>query len=421
MKSHALTAGAAMFFGAVAFAAVKPLAIWNGEFETKVSTTRNDVTLSPGTTLYKTQYIQVIDSGIAPAITGSGVAQAIIANISNLAKPTNNERVIFGCYANNQDQYWLLLGTDGKITADKTSTYSSESFTKSTDMAEIDSGMHSYGMFFQSSILGRSYGFFDGECVHENSLWAVSTLGGLRIGGRQEFSNPTRKYNLADARISYIAVFPYDPAPSLEDFKTWSLYEMTNAETVVAGETIAGGARVGVNLLGGTYKVEGATAAHALFVQENSTIEFANASSLALAGPVYIARNRELTLTLSEGASSASLTSPHFADEGQITVAQGITVSAPEPSALEVADDVAAPVEFSGGDLGIWMKTKPNYWYAPVVGTNPEEVKDSVSPSENPVKATDDKTKITVPYNSQNVMYYKIISAASQEDFETAD
>lgn len=336
MKSVSSLAGIlALCAGTGLFAAVKPLAIWNGEFASVTPITRNDVKLGVVGDPKTQQYYEIASSSTGSKLTpvnGAKMGQAIIANISNIPESSEYDRVLFDCVAKpsniDVEPYWLLLNTEGKIDIRK-SSMSGVTHAASNNAVDF-SRQHSFGMMI-SLISGKSYGFLDGVPVHSNNLVSAANLSYLIIGTRKDASPSSQKYFLTGAHVSYIAVFPQDQNLSQEDFATWSLHEMTSAETVTAGAAIVGGSSVGVNLLGGEFRVNGATSAHALFVQGNSSLVFEGSSpSLTLAGPVYISKSCTLTLSLADGVKSCRLNSPHFADADQILAAEGLTISKTE-------------------------------------------------------------------------------------------
>lgn len=336
MKAHVLFAAVSILLCQALLGAVKPLAVWNGEFYSRQESTRNGVTFIPGSVSFKGQSfeIKVNDGAKFKAESGTSMGQAIIANISGIAANSTSDRVLFGCLkstgSSSEAKYWQILDRNGRINAERIYSYGGFATTASKD--DIDFGVqHSFGMFVTHHTV-NSYGTLDGVPVHTNNLFFSDDANTLKIGTWTNLTEKTRYLN--GASVSYVAIFPDDANLTLEDFKTWSLHEMTRAETatnvtaaaVAEDAVLKGGGGVGINLLGGTYKIEGATGAHALFVQESSTLEFSDSASLTLAGPVYIASGRELTLTLADGAAAASLKAKHFADASQIRAAAGIRV-----------------------------------------------------------------------------------------------
>ena len=322
------------------FAAVKPLAIWNGEFvrknATEIEVARNGVNLvkNSGINCYTKYFVIGSTKGMVVSCDSNvSIANAIIANIDlvKVDQPTDY-RVVFDYSIGGVEKYWLQLDSAWNIGA----VPPSESISSSA--ATVNQAvMHSFAMFIPDAG-DKSYGILDGVPVYTNTFTATS--GEICIGSRCSVSSQAASAtNLQKARVSYIAVFPDDAELSLEDFKTWSLYNMTRAETatnvtdaVAAGRledsVLKGGNGVGVNLLGGTYRVKDNTKAHALFVQGNSIIEFSGASpSLTLEGPVYISTNCTLTLSLADGVGSASLMASHFADTNQIQTVEGCSIS----------------------------------------------------------------------------------------------
>ena len=80
---------------------------------------------------------------------------------------------------------------------------------------------------------------------------------------------------------------------------------MQTAETPANGDTVSGGAAVGVNLDGGVVTVAGETVAAALFVQSDTTLVFEDGASLAVQGPMYIADGAVLTVRATSGSGGA--------------------------------------------------------------------------------------------------------------------
>lgn len=340
MNKQILIALISALLGTALPGAVKPLAIWNGEFVKGETPNRNGITFAFGGVRFRGQYLEVTTDalGVKLIAQNSGtMGHAIIANIKNISSSPYN-RILFCGMISGTDNYSMMLDSDGSLNTEKYSSFSLQGFTTTPSEEVVDFSdslrMHSYGMCIAFNQGEESFGTFDGVKVTTNNLYLKKNADEIMIGSQSKIAS-SRDSILAGAHVSYIAVFPVNQNLSLEDFKTWSLNEMTRAETatnvvtaaVAEDAVLKGGDGVGINLLGGTFKVNGATRAYALFVQENSTIEFADAASLTLAGPVYIADGRELTLSLADGAAAASLKAKHFADIGQISAAAGIEVS----------------------------------------------------------------------------------------------
>ena len=386
---------------------------------------------------FKGQYLRINNTALGGAFKAgpkSNMGQSIIANISNITSATN-DRVLFGCFTDDKDKYWLHLDRNGKINAEVTSNYDGQSFSTTASKDNIDFDVqHSFGMFITQGA-EKSFGMLDGVPVHTNTIYFVNNANILNLGTWKSVgSAESRNKFLTNARVSYVAIFPDDEELSLEDFKTWSLYEMTRAETATNVTTattlnlpddavLKGGKGVGVNLLGGTFKVKGKTEAHALFVQEDSVLEFGDSASLTLAGPVYIATNRTLTLSLASGASSAAIRSPHFAaDDGQIVNPQGITVGPPgvelkKPTleTVRVDGEDVKPMQIVDGSVVFGVKTTPDLCYAVVASSDIDEIASSTTPTTTPFIATNEGAKITIPMTDSPLMFYKIIVAPSAE------
>ena len=142
MKAHILVAGLALFFCAAIHAAVKPLAIWNGEFPVKNKTlSRNDIKLEFGSDLLpKGQYFQVTRSVACARLTPkdeASMGQSIIANISEIS-PSDRDSVLFDCFVGTNDQYWLLIDKDGRLSVNTSNEYAKASEVEKVPSETID-------------------------------------------------------------------------------------------------------------------------------------------------------------------------------------------------------------------------------------------------------------------------------------------
>ncbi|MBR1871379.1 MAG: autotransporter-associated beta strand repeat-containing protein [Kiritimatiellae bacterium] len=308
------------FAGLAACAVTKPLAVWNGDFPVDGTDERNGFVLNPnGNTSDGAKITFAASSGAVPGgivVTNSAatLAQASgIVRIANIpAAVEGHTNLVIGAATKNSNSRVMVgfdeTGTIGAYSAaPQLYANSKEAWTLE------DTATHSIGVKYVPA--SGTYGYVDGEEVLFNSSlkWSSGSssdvnLGqGITVGGFAALSTNPDRFRPVGAEVSLIVV---GDSFTTEDMAYWQLQDMTSVEN--AQETIVGGEGVGVNLAGGTIAIESDTAAYALFVQEDTTLEIPVGVQLTLAGPLYVAQGKRLTLkamSLPENGETKTLVS----------------------------------------------------------------------------------------------------------------
>ena len=303
-------------------AAAKPVAVWNGDFA--------DGSMRGGFTLDKNG--NTISDGIITIDGADGGVKfdtetayntkhfSAVIGLENVSTPESGYETIISAYSTSADRFPDQIGCI--IDAGRKIKGLWDGGEWGTAAGAYPVGMErNYVVYYNKNAAsngtpGASGG---GSWVYVNhNTEAEFGASGLRgsnidfygytVGGRRADG----EHQLANAKIPYIALFPGTPSVDNAtdgDLRAWSLVNMTNAETVAPGGTIAGGSGVGVNLTGGTITIDSPIAAAAVFVQEDTTLEFTDEGKLSIAdngmfrGPVYVAEGK--TLTIAAGGSVA--------------------------------------------------------------------------------------------------------------------
>ena len=376
----------AAVFAAAALAAqdagatAKPIAIWNRDFPLTGNTdTRGSMILdlngnesdgivtigasaTGGIKLYKTSG----DLSYVSAVFG------IKTNEVNFA---NNPALVTARNSSNNNTVGLKIQSDGKFVAFySTSTaynnnnpqtnYTWPSGTGCGYFAFLYNQVSSYGTrgTYGYTVTKNSYNYVYGASGLVNGDNA--TLYGINVGGLFSASANSNIPNLSTAKVEYIAMFTSDGStstPTTDDFKYWSLSDMTSAENVADDDTIAGGAGVGVNLniADMTATVSGAISAAAVFVQADTTLAFENGATLTLGdgtAPLYVADGKILTID----ASACDVS--EMSAGGKTLLVSGM-VFGYDPSNCIVPDPTESELEFfltveSGG---IYLNARKAY------------------------------------------------------------
>ena len=182
----------------------------------------------------------------------------------------------------------------------------------------------------------------------------------MTIGGWYN-TNPGK---MTGAKINYIAVFAdtysYKADEDVTALAAFSPTAMTSSASPADGDTLSSDdnstlVSTGINLpANGSVTISGEVTIAALFVQENTTLVFAKDSTLTVSGPIYVAEEKTLTVSLSatptdyeNGVTQNLLVGTIYGD-----IVQG---SLPSVSGGRTTFDVAASgVSWSFKPMPIW-------------------------------------------------------------------
>ncbi len=316
-------AAAAAILGFAAFAAVKPVAIWNGDLAD--ASARGGFTVSAnGNTI--SDGVVTIDGSTGGVIFATDTSyntthmSAVVA-FENVSAPSSSAALVVagskdsGRYLNQagigvtsglkfkgiwNNGFWNNTAADNSA-----STYSSDSGRHY--LAYYCKHMTSNGNPSNGGTSGGGGGtavYLDGDTT---ALYAAQGLRGsgvnytsYTIGG----FNGNGSYQLSNAKIAYVALIAGVDA-SNTDLQAWALPSMTSAETVADGGSVTGGEAVGVNLTGGSVSLSANTTVAALFVQANTTLTFAEGVKLTVNGPIYVANGCVLTLDMTSAITGS--------------------------------------------------------------------------------------------------------------------
>lgn len=320
-----------------AWAATKPLAVWNGDL---ADGTRNGVTVAgvAGNTISGSS-VQVTAQGISFTPSQSlAFPVAAMVGFSNVAYSSQGFRGLIMLNANSKTpKYGVSLSADNYycgayngtldwrnqsktwgVVSDNTSTL--EAGDDSHYMALIHQNSNPGTRFYLDNMTTPIYnasGLFEGTGDSNNPLTSL-VVGGTTASG---------DYKCYGMNVRYVAIFQTN---NPTDMSPWMPTEMTSAANPASGDTLSASdnatlASQGINLpTAGYITIDGAVTVAAVFAQGNSEIRFADAnSSLTVSGPVYVAGNNTLTLvptTLSANGSKTILAASVFGSASNISV-----------------------------------------------------------------------------------------------------
>ena len=290
----------------VARTLTKPIAIWNGDF--REGLVRGGFRCyTQGNTLENGNVAMTAKGLILEfsSMSGTSFPGAVVAGVSNAVYSTAGIRTLLMQYISttsgdaNKSKYGFSLSADNKYLACHAANLAWNNSGIVSDL--VAGGPVRYLALAHKGLSGGTQYYEDGVLKYNASGLHVSgdsTYRGYVLGGR---------YGIADnlctgARVSYAAILPSSAAKDVAD---WSLTALQTAETPANGDTVSGGAAVGVNLDGGVVTVAGETVAAALFVQSDTTLVFEDGASLAVQGPMYIADGAVLTVRATSGSGGA--------------------------------------------------------------------------------------------------------------------
>ena len=339
-------------------AAAKPAAVWNADFEDGVK--HGKVALNLNGNAVQNGIITITDSDVLGTAAGGGVRfeietstitnrhlTAIVGIKTNEVDLANEPYLVTVAHYNGTAETDVLYDKVGLLLKAASDTYQAGTILgiwNATEWANVtgkqwpageDKHYFTYRYNATSSTSYDAEGrgtsgrfgtdgttaYFDGDT---NAFYSAS---GLRNSGNsaKEFiramtlggyycADTTERHqrSLTGATIDYVAIFTQDDYATEDAIKAWTLSGIASAETVPAtGTAIAGGSSVGVNLNGGTITISEPVSAAAVFVQEDTTLEFTDEGKLSIAdngmfrGPVYVAEGK--TLTIAAGSVAGEL------------------------------------------------------------------------------------------------------------------
>ncbi|MBR4523808.1 MAG: autotransporter-associated beta strand repeat-containing protein [Kiritimatiellae bacterium] len=347
------TLGLCIFAIGHAWAAVKPLAVWNGDFVdnserggftftingneqlgvdgVKMGSSNAlkfdyDITATrvynTGTKAYPISIVAAMSNIVVTASTPESTRT--LFSISQFASSAANQSVKANFYSfslNPKSSTGYYLGGDGNLTrVTGTSSYAPVNVFDNADTWHYMAMKHSGNVGTRGCEISAGNNFR--ELVYDSTLkWGTNDgwgYWGLTVGGAGTANN-----NCTDAVVRYVALIQSDADTDVE---AWSLRNMTRAETLTSSSTsFTGGDNVGVNFNGGTITVASAQTAAALFVQESTTIAINGSGKITTTangpyqGPLYIADGKTLTVT-TDKATEANLRSAFDASLGTGTI-----------------------------------------------------------------------------------------------------
>ena len=345
---------------------VKPLAIWNGDFN--VNYTRGPISFSYNghTVADDGSKVTVVsgtqNKGGVRFVSDTGYSKlGAVAALGNVQKSASGVCGLMGIRSSNNDyRTWLGLQSN-KYDLGSWKNGGSSDTSNSAWAYPSDNARHYFGIATEhigaDSNGSGTFGYLDGNSTpilrnafSDKDDRDLSRLNGIAAGGY--WGNGQNEWICPNSTLHYIAVFNSSDA---ETVNYWSLTGMTSAENVALtdGEgSLSGGSGVGVNLNGGRVTVSGATVAAALFVQADTTLVFEDGdASLEISGPLYIADGKTLTIEVLEDANCVAGTAytkdlitaeDYFTENSTITVTQ-----LPDVDAGSETASVEGPISWS--------------------------------------------------------------------------
>ena len=309
-----------------AHAALKPIAVWNGDFNV---TSRGGITLdlNNGSATENLNTVSAdgktitIGSGAVGGVKftpDSGIANTvgIIVKYSNIAYSSSHILTFAGCGNGSHTDYMMGSLSRGNVFV---GGYHNNDDWSVDNPAYTTSGTATGFTTDKSNYVGVLYS--RGSSNHNNGVYiytngvstAAMSAGGLHDSGFTSITKmivggytDSSAYNFVDGKIHYVAILGGNQLTAA-DMATWSsLTYMTDSETISAsGGSITGGSNVGVNLNGGTVNVTADTTVAALFVQGTTTLSFMGNAKLTVNGPIYIATGSTLKIDVSTMTSAS--------------------------------------------------------------------------------------------------------------------
>ena len=341
-----------------AWAAAKPLAVWNGDFPTSGTDTRGGITLSLNGNTSDGEKITISSSATGGVtLMNSSANLSLVAAVAGIK--TNNVDItqspvlITARNSGNDNTVGLQIGSTGTLSPfHSTSTSYSGGASSYTWPSGDDTAYFAFKYNQVASYGDRgTYGYYvtptSSTYVYGTSglvNGSTATLYGLTIGGLYSTSATTGKPTLANAEVNYVAMFT-SSGVGVDDFKVWSLPSGTSANTLTSGDQLSSSdnatlASQGINLpTNGYITISGDVTVAAVFAQGNSEIRFADEnSSLTVSGPVYV--SGESILTVTPAALTTTDTAKTLISASVIGSASNVSVTVPTESGYSYVPSV---------------------------------------------------------------------------------
>lgn len=331
-----------------AWAVSKPLAVWNGDFS--LDSGRNGYVVNVNGNTISDGCIILDGSGGGVIVTNDTVTTAnssnpfmIVAGIEGIKYTSNRttQEALVSIYDSGSDRSCRDRATfvfwNGRTTLNWYAAYMSDNngtisewgansrHQDSEHKWPDDQALHYFGATYvvKDSISTKGWrSYIDGtlssytDSTNSDANDPPRIIYGATIGGTTD-SKRLMNNESTTATLKYVAIIRDTTGNTDADIAAWSLTDMTSAENITLDENeegeLTGGSDVGVNLAGGTVSVADGKTAQAVFVQEDTILDFGTDGSLAITKPLYIADGVKLKiktddLTIAPGSSSASLT-----------------------------------------------------------------------------------------------------------------
>ena len=313
-----------------ACAAVKPVAVWCGDFPLTATATetRGNVKLDLNGNSSDGNAVTIASDStggirLCKVVEGTetlnlGFVAAVVGIKTNAVDFSTNPALITARNSNNNNTVGLKIQSDGKfVPFHSTSSNYNNNSPQTQYTWNSGEGCHYFSFLYnQVDSYGTrgTYGYKTTNSSYEYVYGAsglvngsTATLGGLNIGGLHTASANTNIKNLSKAEIEYIVMFSSDSSastPTVDDFKAWTPTALSSSYSPATEKTLSATdnatlAKQGINLpVGGYITISGDVTVAAMFAQGNSAIRFADEnSSLTISGPLYVADNNTLTIT----------------------------------------------------------------------------------------------------------------------------
>ena len=317
-----------------AWGGTKPKAVWLGDFPaTGNDSTRNGYTLNLNGNATTDGIVTIGGSsstgGVTVKTTAGKTAVGVVAGIKGVAS-SSAIRILMSSYQTDSNDNRTMVGF--KANESKFSGFTSgPAYFNSNNISWTSNANTNYFAFSYQGASGTgrgTYAYLNGsDTIYNNAgtlAYSDASVLGVTFGGAHNAKN----YNMDGAVISYAAVLDATSATDLSPaLKFWSLTDISSIEVHKTTGTIDGGSGRGItlNLNGETVTVSGVKTAAAVFVQDDTTLDFSGdaTSRLDISGPIYVADGKTLTIklgTLSNGYRRPITMGSCFASNNQIQV-----------------------------------------------------------------------------------------------------
>lgn len=348
-----------------AWAIAKPVAVWNGEFKNYDKSHGGDYAI-----MQYTYDHTIADNTLTVNSTSSAgfISQAsgkknnkymtlpfsAVVGFSDMPLPAEgglNSLITVEAWNDSAQQNANRVGVgltyDGKFKGIADGSAWDSGGTSSATYSARSDGYWSYVALAYKGASGGTDVYLDGNTT------AVYSKSGLKSSSDTCYRAITiggcfgkADYMSAGMKVHYVALVPSNDT---SDIAYWSLLNMKATEVVTSGNTVTGGSNAGVtiNTANGTATISGNTSAAAVFIQENTTLNFSSSATLTIGdgtGPLYVADGKALVIDAS-GMTTLTLANPQIKIvNGKIFGKELISVAVPSGNGdcvfeYEVADD----------------------------------------------------------------------------------